>query len=553
MINVHDKKLIVFGASLLASVLPLGAISDMNGPLAQFDEISTSVCVNPIFSENIVAELHYFCKRSYEITKREDTFSFKHQDKLGRRASATFTLSPKGTRHRRASSSSDTATCVPTDATDLFISHEKWLINEPFTGIQGSEPSGVVGCIKLPCTTEFDYPGFVAYLPREGDRPPLLAVVFRGSQAEGFQPMGGIFGPSWLTNFRADKDTFPCIPGVEELKGACFHKGFLLKYLSSRLNVLSHIDKMRNLVPEEDRENLRIIFTGHSQGAALATIAALDGVCACGKRYYGEDFDNKEMPRFFVYALSSPNPTGDSKTKVLIHEKLGRENIIRHNSVFDIVTYSCLGTRQSNPFLRTIFRYVVGAETDYHPVGVLAMDDTKNLLKRGFIRNHQEDLAANINNIWRRLGSCYELAIQRRQISNCEEQHPSNCLVDLFYAVQEWANLLMGARAADGILNFVCINHYASMGGSKCLQASKVTSPERLAVDSETAAEAHKIHQSTSFDPNLPETNLNLCLWRGKKQRDAVRYGTEIDINQIFSGSLGESDDIVLAYQSDEE
>ena len=309
--RISKTYLSIVGASLIQGAV--FSAPNIEGTLVQKNE-NGDLVINPIFQPEIIYQLHYLIKRSYRITDRQgNSYNYSYPDKLTHRRSNSF----------------------------IGVNKYKWLIHEPFTGIHGVERlPGVAGAAaSSACAVELDYPGFVAYLPRENERPPLIAVVFRGSQSKSFQRLGGILGPSWLTNFSATKGTFPAgINGSKGLAGACFHEGYLRKYLSARINILAHIKSVFREIPKEDRLNTRIIFTGHSQGAGIALPAALDITHVLGKKLFGDNFKNKRTPRFFVYALSGPNSTGDSATKSLMNKVIGRDNIIRHNSLFDIVS-----------------------------------------------------------------------------------------------------------------------------------------------------------------------------------------------------------------------
>ena len=534
--RISKTYLSIVGASLIQG--SVFAAPDIEGTFVQKNE-NGDLTINPIFQPEIINQLHYLIKRSYRITDRQgNAYNYRYPEKLTHKRSNSFNRISKTTELRRRSDSAGSSLKPE-------IHCDKWIIHEPFTGIHGVEKlSGLAGAAAtVTCAVELDYPGFVAYLPREDERPPLIAVVFRGSQSKTFQPLGGILGPSWLTNFSAAKGIFPeGISGSEGLAGACFHEGYLRKYLSARINILAHIESMLLKVPETDRENTRIIFTGHSQGAGVALPAALDVTYVLGKKHFGADFDNKVTPRFFVYALSGPNSTGDSDTKALMNKVIGRDNIIRHNSLFDIVTYACPGKRFDSEFCKAVFGTLAGVATGYHPVGHLAIDDMKSLITRGFQYNNKEINNETLEKIFDHLTKGYIKAIKRRQLEDSALKH----IRSFYLSVSECSHLLKGAHETDGLYFFACINHYGSS------TANIFCSPKC----NENAEIPAKPSHESSFEPRLPETNLDSCLWRGQRNRELIFNQVAFESpEQVFSSELPESEEIVYdgGYLSDSE
>lgn len=94
----------------------------------------------------------------------------------------------------------------------------------------------------------------------------IIWIAFRGTQT----------GADWKTNFDAlQRVAFEPVPGKPEMPTApeeCkFARGFMRLYESTRLSILNKLDELTQSgsVP-------RIIITGHSLGAALATVCATD-------------------------------------------------------------------------------------------------------------------------------------------------------------------------------------------------------------------------------------------------------------------------------------
>jgi len=87
-----------------------------------------------------------------------------------------------------------------------------------------------------------------------------FVVAFRGSEETGIA--------DWLTDLKFILNLFPY--GKDEVKDAQVHQGFISAYNSVRDAVLDAVRK----TPHK-----RVICTGHSLGAALATLCALDIRC----------------------------------------------------------------------------------------------------------------------------------------------------------------------------------------------------------------------------------------------------------------------------------
>lgn len=548
---VSKKYLNIIGASLMHGVLL--ANPDANGPLVQRDD-NNRICVNPIMTPDLVDDLHQLMKRSYRITNRGDNeYDYLHPDKLlhGRRNCMSHaSFSPY-----RLTRESFTNT---------------WLIHKPFIGIHGAKLDGLVSKF-IPVSMETDYQGFVAYLAPERGRPPVVAIVYRGSQSKSFQKFNGILGPSWLTNFSAKKMEFPSqivISGysaIDNIEGTLFHKGFLTKYLSGRYSVLSDIEDIWNIIPKNLRSETRFVITGHSQGAGVAIPAALDIVNTLGKHFFGENFSNLKTPRFFVYALSGPNPVGNLETKEVMNNIVGCDNIIRHNSIFDIVTYACLGERYNQWICNLIFGTLAGVETGYHPVGHLAIDDVKQLFEKGLKYNKKESILAKMDKIWKTWSKFYSEDIKRRQ---------SDSYIECFYrAIEECFVGAKGVGQMDGLYSFISINHYGSTTANVyCLpKTSKNKCLSKLSSERFDSIVLHRLSDSmcfgsyneenpdeekhgASFDPRLPECDLTPCLIRGENHRNLIKGILMFeDPLQVFDPNLVvEVDTILTGYESEE-
>lgn len=544
---VSKKYLNIIGASLMHGLLLANPIA--SGPLVQRDD-NDQICINPIMTADLVDDLHQLMKRSYRITNRGDNeYDYLHPDKLMRRRSNRMS-------HTSLSRESFTNT---------------WLIHKPFVGMHGAINMGGFAGKFIPASMETDYQGFVAYLAPERGRPPVVAIVYRGSQSKSFQKFNGILGPSWLTNFSAQKMEIPNqisilgYPAIDDIDGASFHKGFLTKYLSGRYGVLADIEDIWGTIPENLRSETRFIITGHSQGAGIAIPAALDIVNILGKHFFGENFSNLETPRFFVYALSGPNPVGNRHTKELMYNIVGRDNIIRHNSIFDIVTYACLGERYNQWLCNFIFGTIAGVETGYHPVGHLAIDDVKQLFEKGLEYNKKYNILANMDKIWKTWGKFYSKAIKRHQSDSC---------VECFYRAIEKCFLgVKGVEQMDGLYHFICINHYGSTTANIDCLPLETTKKRRLSEVRSEKIDPMALHGSrenmrdmsggnnpvdeghgASFDPRLPECVLTSCLIRGENHRNLIKSLIAFeDPLQVFDPDLVRDADVILTEYDSED
>jgi hypothetical protein len=95
-------------------------------------------------------------------------------------------------------------------------------------------------------------------------------------------------------------------------------------------------------IPNEERDRIRFICMGHSQGAALATLMIPQFIHRYGKTLFGEDFDNTRTPRFFCLALSSPMVVASRATQEAFERYVGKENVLRLSVHRDIVTLAAL-------------------------------------------------------------------------------------------------------------------------------------------------------------------------------------------------------------------
>jgi hypothetical protein len=321
---------------------------DENSHLVKFnDEIRESVTglseikANPEFVK-IVPDLHFLIKRSYRSTKRDDSKKYVEQHMLEQ------------------------------DEPEIVASTgHSWHCLKNFQGQQGEFVAPHIGWKILrgiispfvpgDSSVEVDYPGFVAYKTDfyANDDIIWLVVVLRGSQGEDFQPLNGMLGSSWITNYSAGAADIPT--DFLPFKGK-MHSGYLNKMMACRISMNNSINEALSQIGEDNFHRVRFIITGHSQGGGLAQVALAMIIKNFSYIYGDSEFDNNKTPRFFGYFMSSPCILCGKKTTAAYKETIGEDNMIRHESNGDIVPMLCL--------------------SGYHALGILAIDPFYDTLCR---------------------------------------------------------------------------------------------------------------------------------------------------------------------------
>lgn len=184
-----------------------------------------------------------------------------------------------------------------------------------------------------------DKPGFVAY--RKCDN--TMIVTFRGSDSSQKNPntpktnleiaklsehiVSKIpLSADWEVNFDS---------AIIDTPYGKMHKGFYNKAEAAHSSLMQVIAGYIEKLSQQDRMTIQIFFTGHSQGAALAPIAAADMVNDPEfKRLLAwPDFDNKRFNTVQVYVFSAPRAYGDQRALDELYAALGKKNIIRQNVI----------------------------------------------------------------------------------------------------------------------------------------------------------------------------------------------------------------------------
>ncbi len=181
--------------------------------------------------------------------------------------------------------------------------------------------------------------GFVAYLPSDrdflppwlqDDVGPVMVVVFHGS----------ISKADWVTNLEAlPIDSDDSDPSGFQFQGKV-HRGFLRKYRSASQELMNLIDDQLKVLSEEQRRQLKIYVTGHSQGAALSQLAIghiVQHLSAYHPDLLDEDLSNQKINRVNGWFIAAPE-VFDSQGKTFIEDTwVGRNNMIRQNARGDAV------------------------------------------------------------------------------------------------------------------------------------------------------------------------------------------------------------------------
>ncbi|MDE6575851.1 MAG: lipase family protein [Opitutales bacterium] len=331
--------------------------------------------------QNIHPDIIQLIKRSYLLTKRDSQNCFVHEAEM---LQGNPTFQTEKTQH-------------------------SWHCFRNFTGIHGDiqESSCLGNCLNcfLKCFScgrtrpELDFAGFVAYKPEELPGPNycpyhVICVVFRGSQGESFQPGNGMMSASWATNY-------DCAPTAVNPESYGFegrvHGGYLAKVNSCNFphediammvcdgeidnplhdwddrylySLDESIQEAIDRVPANERDKIRFIVTGHSQGGGLAQVALPYILTKFSSQIPGFQ-DNFTTPRFFGYFLSPPRVIADAACENAYNLLVGYDNMISHFAFRDIVTLASL--------------------RGYVPLGHLAIDAPYDVITRGI----QSEIAYN--------------------------------------------------------------------------------------------------------------------------------------------------------------
>lgn len=145
---------------------------------------------------------------------------------------------------------------------------------------------------------------YIGYTPSQS----TIYVAFRGSESI----------QNWLDNLDAVLTSYPLCSGCE------VHKGFYSAEQSSIANVISQVKSLKSKYP-----SYKVLVTGHSLGAALATLTAMDllhnGVSPVRLFNYGSPrVGNDEFAAYASSKLTDRNRVTHHKDMVVhcpMHER----------------------------------------------------------------------------------------------------------------------------------------------------------------------------------------------------------------------------------------
>ncbi len=226
--------------------------------------------------------------------------------------------------------------------------------------------------------------GFVAYTESDRDflppslqsqAGPVMVVVFHGS----------INNADWFTNYEAlPADLSDAQYTDFNLEGKV-HRGFLRKYSTASQELMNLIDNRLETLSTEQRKQIKIYVTGHSQGAALAQLATAHLIQHLSSRHPDllsdslaerEGKTNVGVNRVNGWFLGAPAVFDRVVGKSFVEKRVGRNNMIRQNVRGDLV-----------PNLSKPLRKFTGA--DYGGLGVLLYQKGLEAFKDAVYLNFQ--------------------------------------------------------------------------------------------------------------------------------------------------------------------
>jgi hypothetical protein len=137
-------------------------------------------------------------------------------------------------------------------------------------------------------------------------------------------------GEDWKANLDGVKTP------VEELGGMEVHRGFWNRVKASLQQIDIILDEYMKTLTEEQRKNVIVVNTGHSQGAALSTLTQLYLITKWAPKYFGENYKNDEANHIQGLHLSCPRSVAEEFIEKA-NKIIGAQNFIRYNVHGDIV------------------------------------------------------------------------------------------------------------------------------------------------------------------------------------------------------------------------
>ncbi len=228
--------------------------------------------------------------------------------------------------------------------------------------------------------TVHDTPGFVAYNKQTNN----MTVILRGSQTR----EDDIGSPDWAVNYDAGHIPSPF--------GGTVHRGYYNRMLTIMPNIKIIMKALIEHMEADEKSNLKITVSGHSQGGGLASIALPMITEMLEKtKILGKEFNNSEDNVVRGYLLSSPRVFAGEEARERIHRTIGKDNIIRQqvigNILADPVPLATPGKTLTAlisliPFKGEKWAEKYGSRTGNVSLGYLAGDLSKDAIKRSLAR-----------------------------------------------------------------------------------------------------------------------------------------------------------------------
>lgn len=114
------------------------------------------------------------------------------------------------------------------------------------------------------------------------------------------------------------------------------HSGFAKKYYSTKQEVMCLLKEFVDTMTPEQKKNVKVVFSGHSQAGGTGNLALADIAANHGKELFGSGFDNKNSGTFNGYFLSAAR-AGTKDFVKWAHDYVGQDNIARQNVAGDPV------------------------------------------------------------------------------------------------------------------------------------------------------------------------------------------------------------------------
>jgi hypothetical protein len=234
------------------------------------------------------------------------------------------------------------------------------------------------------------------------------------------------------------------------------HKEFTKKYYSTKQEVLGLLKETLATMTPEQKKNVKIIFSGHSQAGETGNLALADITTNHGKELFGADFDNQKSGNFNGYFLSAAR-VGDKNYAKWIHQNVGRDFIARQNVAGDPVPIAAADEQVTQLFQKipAAGKILAKAAGNYEDTGHLLYDDgheawtrAKEIYKEeGVLLRDFEDLDNAIHHLTRYIID--EEKIPQALVSN-KTKHSS---WNPFAKIQDWWNVYSMGRKIQNALS----------------------------------------------------------------------------------------------------